>query len=145
MLNILKISILLFLWLSLFNQVNGNDDFFEEAKKKFDEKKIEDSKFLFQRNIIFNPKNANSYLYLAKIYKFQENQKEEIKNLNTTLLLEPKNEEAMQMLIEIELEKSNYSKVKELIENFKVICNKLCEKYKIFDEQLKNIEPKNES
>jgi tetratricopeptide (TPR) repeat protein len=145
MLNILKISILLFLWLSLFNQVNGNDDFFEEAKKKFDEKKIEDSKFLFQRNIIFNPKNANSYLYLAKIYKFQENQKEEIKNLNTTLLLEPKNEEAMQMLIEIELEKSNYSKVKVLIENFKVICNKLCEKYKIFDEQLKNIEPKNES
>jgi tetratricopeptide (TPR) repeat protein len=145
MLNILKISILLFLWLSLFNQVNGNDDFFEEAKKKFDEKKIEDSKFLFQRNIIFNPKNANSYLYLAKIYKFQENQKEEIKNLNTTLLLEPKNEEAMQMLIEIELEKSNYSKVKVLIENFKVICNKLCEKNKIFDEQLKNIEPKNES
>jgi len=139
-----KIFILLFISLSLFNQVNANDDFFEEAKKKFDQKKIEDSKFLFQKNIVFNPKNANSYLYLAKIYKFQKNQKEELKNLNTTLLLEPENEEAMQMLIEIELEKSNYSKVKELIKNFKVICNKLCKKYKLFDEQLKNIEP-NES
>ena len=145
MFNKFKIFILLFISLSLFNQVNAKDDFFEEAKKKFDQKKIEDSKFLFQKNIVFNPKNANSYLYLAKIYKFQKNQKEELKNLNTTLLLEPENEEAMQMLIEIELEKSNYSKVKELIENFKVICNKLCEKYKIFDEQLKNIEPKNES
>ena len=139
-----KIFILLFISLSLFNQVNANDDFFEEAKKKFDQKKIEDSKFLFQKNIVFNPKNANSYLYLAKIYKFQKNQKEELKNLNTTLLLEPENEEAMQMLIEIELEKSNYSRVKELIKNFKVICNKLCKKYKLFDEQLKNIEP-NES
>ena len=112
MFNKFKIFILLFISLSLFNQVNANDDFFEEAKKKFDQKKIEDSKFLFQKNIVFNPKNANSYLYLAKIYKFQKNQKEELKNLNTTLLLEPENEEAMQMLIEIELEKSNYSKVK---------------------------------
>ena len=49
------------------------------------------------------------------------------------------------MLIEIELEKSNYSKVKELIQNFKVICKELCEKNKLFDEKLKNIEPKNES
>ena len=144
MLKKFKIFIFLIISLSLFNQGIANDNFFEEAKKKFDEKKIEDSKFLFQKNIVFNPKNANSYLYLAKIYKFQKNQKEELKNLNTTLLLEPENEEAMQMLIEIELEKSNFSKVKELIENFKVICNKLCEKYKLFDEQLKNIEP-NES
>ena len=67
MFNKFKIFILLFISLSLFNQVNANDDFFEEAKKKFDQKKIEDSKFLFQKNIVFNPKNANSYLYLAKI------------------------------------------------------------------------------
>ena len=131
--------------LSLFNQVIANDNFFEEAKKKYNEKKIEDSKFLFQRDIVFNPKNAESYLYLAKIYKSEENQIKELKNLNTALLLEPRNEEAMQMLIEIELEKSNYSKVKKLIKNFKAICVKLCENYEQFDEKLKNIEPKNDS
>ena len=131
--------------LSLFNQVIANDNFFEEAKKKFNEKKIEDSKFLFQRDIVFNPKNAESYLYLAKIYKSEENQIKELKNLNTALLLEPRNEEAMQMLIEIELEKSNYSKVKKLIKNFKVICVELCKNYEQFDEKLKNIEPKNDS
>jgi len=131
--------------LSLFNQVIANDNFFEEAKKKFNEKKIEDSKFLFQRNIVFNPKNAESYLYLAKIYKSEENQIKELKNLNTALLLEPRNEEAMQMLIEVELEKSNYSKVKKLIKNFKEICVELCENYEQFDRKLKNIEPKNDS
>ena len=140
-----KIFFIINILLSLFNQVIANDNFFEEAKKKFNEKKIEDSKFLFQRNIVFNPKNAESYLYLAKIYKSEENQIKELKNLNTALLLEPRNEEAMQMLIEIELEKSNYSKVKKLIKNFKEICVKLCENYEQFDEKLKNIEPKNDS
>ena len=59
-----------------------SENFFIEAKQKFDQKKYEDSKFLFQRNIVFNPKDAESYLYLAKIYKNEENEKEEIKNLN---------------------------------------------------------------
>ena len=75
-----------------------SENFFNEAKQKFDQKKYEDSKFLFQRNIVFNPKDAESYLYLAKIYKNEENEKEEIKNLNTTLLLDPKNEEAMHLI-----------------------------------------------
>ena len=140
-----KIILQLSLFLNIFSEAIANDNFFEQAKKKFNEKNIEASKFLFQRNITFNPKDAKSYLYLAKIYKSEENQKEELKNLNTTLLLEPNNEEAMKMLIEIELKKSNYSKVKKLIKNFKIICNKLCEKNKAFDEKLKNIEPKNES
>jgi hypothetical protein len=61
------------------------------------------------------------------------------------LLLEPNNEEAMSMMIEIKLEKSDYSKVKELIENFKSICNNLCKKNKLFNEKLRNIETKNES
>ncbi len=103
------------------------------------------SKFLFQRNIVFNPKDAKSYLYLAKIYNFEENEKEEEKNLNSTLLLESNNEEAMYMLINIYLKKSNYLKIKELKENFSIICSSLCDKTKIINEALKNIEPKNES
>ncbi|MDC1485379.1 tetratricopeptide repeat protein [Pelagibacteraceae bacterium] len=140
-----KILFVVMLFLNLYQEVLANNNFFKEAKKKFNEKKIEDSKFLFQRDIVYNPKNAESYLYLAKIYKKEENQKKELKNLNTALLLEPKNEEAMQMLIEIKLENSDYSKVKELIKNFKSICKNLCEKTKLFDEKLKNIEPKNDT
>ena len=119
--------------------------FFKEAKNKYDEKELEDSKFLFQRNIVFNPKHAKSYLYLAKIYNSEENEKEEFKYLKTTLLLEPENEEALYMLIDIELKKSNFSEVKELTKNFKIICSTLCEKTKSINERLKNIEAKNES
>ena len=143
--NKIKIILSVFLLLNFFNIAAANENFFEKAKKKFDQNKLEDSKFLFQRNIVFNPKHAKSYLYLAKIYNSEENQREEEKNLNTTLLLEPDNEEAMYMLINIELKKSNYSKVKELTKSFLIICKKLCDKTKTIDETLKNIEPKNES
>ena len=47
----------------------AKEDFFAEAKNLFDSGKYEESKFLLQRNIVFNPKDSKSYLYLAKIYK----------------------------------------------------------------------------
>jgi len=141
----IKLVLLIIIFFSSFNLVYSIENFFEEAKKKFNEKKLEDSKFLFQRNITFNPKDAKSYLYLAKIYNLEEDQKKERKNLKTTLLLDPDNEDAMYMLINIEIKKSNYSKVKELTENFSVICINLCKKIETINETLKNIEPKNES
>ena len=131
----------------LFFNIEGKakENFFEKAKSKYDEKEMEDSKFLFQRNIVFNPKDAKSYLYLAKIYNFEKNEREELKNLKTALLLDPDNEEAMYMLIDIELEKSNFSEVRNLIKKFNVICSTLCEKVKSINERLENIEAKNES
>lgn len=142
-----KKFILMFSFISIFF-INNNaisESFFDEAKQKFDQKKYDDSKFLFQRNIVYNPKNVESYLYLAKIYKSEENEKEELKNLNTTLLLDPKNEEAMHLLINYELKKSNYSKVKELKENFSMICQKLCKEINTIEKSLSDIEPKNGS
>ena len=134
------------LLLFLFFNIEGyaKENFFDEAKNKYDEKKLEDSKFLFQRNIVFNPKDAKSYLYLAKIYNFEENEREEIKYLKTTLLLEPDNEEALYMLIDIELKKSNFSEVKKLTKNFEIVCSTLCDKTKNINERLKNIETKDE-
>jgi len=118
----LFVSILL-LCIFISTEVYAKENFFDEAKNKYDEKKLEDSKFLFQRNIVFNPKDAKSYLYLAKIYNSEENERKEIKYLKTTLLLEPDNEEAMYMLIDIELKKSNFSEVKKLTKNFIIICS----------------------
>jgi len=141
----IKLILIIFLFINFFSLLSAEENFFDEAKNKFNEKKLEDSKFLFQRNIVFNPKDAESYLYLAKIYNFEENEKEEEKNLNTTLLLESENEEAMYMLINIYLKRSNYSKIKELKNDFAIICSNLCDKTKIIDEALKNIEPENES
>ena len=136
---------IMFFYLFFNTEVKTKENFFEKAKSKYDEKEMEDSKFLFQRNIVFNPKDAKSYFYLAKIYNFEKNEREELKNLKTTLLLDPDNEEAMYMLIDIELEKSNFSEVRNLTKKFNVICSTLCEKVKSINERLENIESKNES
>ena len=140
-----KLIIVLFLILNFGSSSFAENNFFEEGKNKYDEQKYEESKFLFKRSIVFNPKDKDSYLYLAKIYNFEENKREEQKNIDTVLLLDPKNEEANYMLMEIELKRSNYSKVKELADNFLKICNKLCDKRNSILESLKNLEPKNES
>ena len=145
MIKIIKLITFLLIAMNFTNSAIAENIFSEEGKIKYKEKKYEESKFLFQRNIIFNPKDQESYLYLAKIYKLEENDKEEQKNINTVLLLNPKNEEANYLLMEIELKKTNYSKVKELAENFTKICSKLCDKKNLILESLKNLEPKDES
>ena len=65
--------------------------------------------------------------------------------MDTALLIEPNNEEAILMLMKIALKKSNYSKVKDLSETFVKVCEKLCDENNEIQESLKNIEPKNES
>ena len=145
MIKIIKLVSVFFISATLINSALAESSFFKEGQIKYVEKKYEESKFLFQRSIVFNPKDQDSYLYLAKIYKFEDNKREEEKNINTVLILDPQNEEANYILMEIELKKSNYSKVKELAENFAKICNKLCDKKPLILESLKNLEPKNES
>ena len=133
--------LIIFLFLSS-NSIASNQNIFDDAKIYFEKKDYDQSKFLFQKFLVFNPKDYLSYLYLAKIYKEENNEKETEKNLTTTLLLNPKNEEALFMLIELQLERSNLSKAKELNEKFLLICSKLCNNKSIIAEKIKNIEPK---
>ena len=141
----LKIIIIFSMVLNIFSQANSNENFFEKGLELYKNKKFDDAKFMFERNIVFNPKDSNSYLYLAKIYNHKEDQKKEEKNLDATLLIEPSNEEAILMLMKISLEKSNYSKVKNLSKTFTQVCKKLCDENKKILKTLENIEPKNES
>ena len=141
----LKIIIIFLMALNIFGHANSNEDFFEKGLELYNNKKFDDAKFMFERSIVFNPKDSNSYLYLAKIYNQKEDQKKEEKNLDATLLIEPNNEEAILMLMKIGLEKSNYSKVKDLSKTFTQVCKKLCNENKKILETLENIEPKNES
>ena len=146
MIKFFKLIGLIILIISFKSSSYSKENLFNEALELFKKEKYEDARFLFERNIVFNPKDANSYLYLAKIYNQEKNQRKEEYNLETTLLIEPNNEEALLMLMKISLEKSNYQKVKDLSDKFMKVCEKLCEEQKNIQESLKNIEPKkNES
>ena len=140
-----KIIISLLLSFMFFTYAFSNENFFDDAVKKYQSEKYDEARFLFERNIVFNPKDAKSYLYLAKIYNHEADQRKEEYNLETALLIEPDNEEVLLMLMKIALKKSNYSRVKDLSNVFNKVCNKLCDESNDIEESLKNIEPKNES
>ena len=125
--------------------VYSSENFFNEAMAMYQNEKYEEARFLFERNIVYNPKDAKTYLYLAKIYNHEKNQRQEENNLTTALLIEPDNEEVLLMLMKIALKKSNYTKVKDLSQTFIKVCNKLCNENDQIQESLKNLEPKNES
>ena len=118
------ISVILFSFSNTI--VNAKNSYFDEGKKLFDNKNYKDSKFYFEKDIVFNPKSENSYLYLAKIFKMEKNLILEENNLNTTLLLNPKNEEAIYLLTLFNIENSNFSNAKELIATLTSICEKMC-------------------
>ena len=141
----IKITFLAFMWVTFASIAIANESFYDEAVKMYKDKNYDDAKFLFERNIVYNPKNVSSYLYLAKIYNQKEDQNKEDQNLDTVLLIEPNNEEAILMSMKIALKKSNYSKVKNFSETFVKICKKLCDENDSIKESLKNIESKNES
>ena len=105
---------------------NTKNLYFEKGKKLFDDKNYKDSKFYFEKDIVFNPKSETSYLYLAKIFKKEDNDSLEENNLNTTLLLNPKNEEAIYFLTLLNIKNSNFSKAKELIKTLNSVCKKMC-------------------
>ena len=140
---IIKFITFFYLVINFFNISVGNENFFNKGLELFKGKKYDDALFMFERSIVFNPKDSNSYLYLAKIYNVKEDQSKEEKNLEAALLIEPDNEEAILMSMKIALMKSNFSKVEDLSKTFIKVCKQLCEKNKDVLETLENIEPKN--
>ena len=146
MMKIFKLIPLFYLTINIFCVSFADENFFNKGLKLFEDQKYDDAKFMFEKGIVFNPKDSNSYLYLAKIYNIQEDQSKEEKNLESTLLIEPNNEEAILMSMKMALERSNYSKVKDLSNTFSKVCKKLCDENKKILETLSNIEPqKNDS
>tara|TARA_B000000557_G_scaffold13594_1_gene10751 strand:- start:111 stop:530 length:420 start_codon:yes stop_codon:yes gene_type:complete len=133
---------LAFILLFLPNKLMANNIYFDEGLKLFNSEKFEEAKFKFEQNIVFNPKSEMSYLYLSKIFKNLKNKNLQEKNLNTVILLNPKNEEAIYNLAKLKLETSDYQKSKELNNRLNSICEKLCDQSKKLKIEIENLSKK---
>ena len=141
----IRITIYSFIFLSvLFVNTNAisKSNYFDQGEKLFKEEKFSESKFKFEKDIVFNPKSEKSYLYLAKIFKKKNNDRLQEQNLNTVILLNPKNEEAIFLLTLLKIKQSDYSESEKLIEDFKKVCKIFCEKEKELSKKLENLQTK---
>ena len=132
------IFILFFLSTNLF----AKSEYVKEGINLYNKNKFEDAKFKFEQDIVFNPKSELSYLYLSKIFNKQDKRNLEERNLNTVMLLNPKNEEAIYNLARLKLTSSDYKKSKELNKKLKSICSKFCIKSDQLKIEIENLSKK---
>jgi len=132
------VLILLFIQNYLF----AKSEYFQEGITLYNKNKLEDARFKFEQDIVYNPKSELSYLYLSKIFNKQEKKDLEEQNLNTVMLLNPNNEEAIYSLAKLKLSSSDYKKSKELNDRLSSICNKFCSKNKKLKIEIENLSKK---
>ena len=135
---LLYIFILFFLFTNLF----AKSEHIEEGIDLYNKNKFEDAKFKFEQDIVFNPKSELSYLYLSKIFNKQNKKSLQEKNLNTVILLNPKNEEAIYNLAKLKLTSSDYKKSRELNNKLKSICSNFCSKSDKLKIEIENLSKK---
>ena len=116
--------------------------FLQEGINLYNKKKFDDAKFKFEQDIVLNPKSELSYFYLSKIFNKQDKKELEEQNLNTVILLNPKNEEALYNLAKLKLGSSDYKKSKELSENLMLVCKKLCTQSKKLKSEIEDLSKK---
>ena len=120
----------------------AKSEFFQEGINLYNKNKFEDAKFKFEQDIVFNPKSELSYLYLSKIFKKLDNKDLEEKNLNTVILLNPKNEGAIFNLAKLKLDSSDYEKSKNLNKRLKTICTNFCRQSDELKVEIENLSKK---
>ena len=124
----MKILKIIFFSILLSSNVIAGMNYFNEGLILYNNKELDKAKFKFEQDIVFNPKNEKSYLYLSKIFNKQEKKELEEKNLNTVILLNPKNEEAIYNLAKLKLKDSDFEGSKKLIGKLLIICKDYCQK-----------------
>ena len=129
MIKIFKLNLVLVL-LIITTPLLAKSIYVEEGIELFESKKFIKAKFKFEQDIVYNPKSELSYLYLSKIFNIKKEKVLEEQNLNTVILLNPKNEEALFNLSKLKLNSSNYSESKKIIDELLVFCKNYCQKSK---------------
>ena len=137
-----KILSIIIIFLLIPNILSAKSEFFEEGINLFNKKKFDDAKFKFEQDLVFNPKNELSYLYLSKIFNKQEKKDLEEQNLKTVMLINPKNEEAILNLAKLKLSNSDYQGSKELNKRLKLVCNNFCDQSDQLKIEIENLSKK---
>ena len=134
--------LLVYLFL-ISNGISKESNYLKKGIELFQKKEFDKSKILFERDIVFDPKSEKSYLYLAKIFNYDDNDLEQEINLNSVLLLNPQNDEAIYMLALLKIKQSDYDQAKELLDKFVLICESFCSKKEEIQKKFKKLTPKN--
>ena len=124
----MKLLKIIFFLILIPSNLLANTDYFSQGLIFYEKNDLDKAKFKFEQDLVFNPKSEKSYLYLSRIFNIQKKKELEEKNLNTVILLNPKNEEAVFNLAKLKLDQSDYKGSKKLVEQLLSFCKDYCQK-----------------
>ena len=142
--NFFLLAKILVIYLFLISDVDAKQqDYLNKGINLFNKKEFDKSKFFFEKDLVFDPKSEKSYLYLAKIFNKKNDEEQQEINLNSVLLLNPENDEAIYMLTLLKIKQSDYDQAAELIDKFVLVCKSFCSKENEMKEKFKILIPEN--
>ena len=142
--NFFLLAKILVIYLFLISDVDAKQqDYLNKGINLFNKKEFDKSKFFFEKDLVFDPKSEKSYLYLAKIFNKKNDEEQQEINLNSVLLLNPENDEAIYMLALLKIKQSDYDQAAELIDKFVLVCKSFCSKENEMKEKFKILIPEN--
>ncbi|MEJ6586863.1 MAG: tetratricopeptide repeat protein [Candidatus Pelagibacterales bacterium] len=116
----------------------SSQKYFDEALSFYNEGKMDEATFLFEKSAVFNPKNTESYVYLGYLNKELENLDKANHYFIIALTLQPDNLELNYLVGEYFYNNKDNDSYNEYVSNLEILCPDGCE----YLDQIKKLEIK---
>ena len=116
----------------------SSQKYFDEALSFYNEGKMDEATFLFEKSAVFNPKNTESYVYLGYLNKELENLEKANHYFIIALTLQPDNLELKYLVGEYFYNNKDNDSYNEYVSNLEILCPDGCE----YLDQIKQLEIK---
>ena len=116
----------------------SSQKYFDEALSFYNEGKMDEATFLFEKSAVFNPKNTESYVYLGYLNKELENLEKANHYFVIALALQPDNLELNYLVGEYFYNNNDNDSYNEYVSNLEILCPDGCE----YLDQIKKLEIK---
>ncbi|MDB9986193.1 hypothetical protein OAD84_04440 [Pelagibacterales bacterium] len=116
----------------------SSQKYFDEALSFYNEGKMDEATFLFEKSAVFNPKNTESYVYLGYLNKELENLEKGNHYFIIALTLQPDNLELNYLVGEYFYNNKDNDSYNEYVSNLEILCPDGCE----YLDQIKKLEIK---
>ena len=114
----------------------SSQKYFDEALSFYNEGKMDEATFLFEKSAVFNPKNTESYVYLGYLNKELENLDKANHYFIIALTLQPDNLELNYLVGEFFYNNKDNDSYNEYVSNLEILCPDGCE----YLDQIKKLE-----
>ena len=105
----------------------SSQKYFDEALSFYNEGKMDEATFLFEKSAVFNPKNTESYVYLGYLNKELENLEKANHYFIIALTLQPDNLELNYLVGEYFYNNKDNDSYNEYVSNLEILCPDGCE------------------